>query len=196
MAFIETIGDDAASAPVAQLFAGMRDQLGYVPNFGRLFAHRPDVYQAWMQLKDAIAGSMDFRRYELATLAAACELRSSYCALSHGKILAERFLDAATVRELAADHQAAGLDEVDVAVMDLAAKVAHDTTAITDADIDRLRRLGLSDAEIFDVVLAAAARCFFSKAIDAVGVQADAQLNALEPELRQALTVGRPVASP
>jgi hypothetical protein len=34
---------------------------------------------------------MDLRRYELATLAAAMRLRSSYCALAHGKELAERF---------------------------------------------------------------------------------------------------------
>jgi alkylhydroperoxidase family enzyme len=33
--------------------------------------------------------AMDPRRYELATLAAALELRSSYCALAHGKVLAD-----------------------------------------------------------------------------------------------------------
>ena len=44
-------------------------------------------------MEETIAGGMDTRRYELATLAAARELRSSYCSLAHGKILAERFLD-------------------------------------------------------------------------------------------------------
>src|SRR5439155_6102130 len=58
----------------------------------------PAVYEAWQQLKETIAGSMDARRYELVTLAAARELRSSYCALAHGKVLAERFLDPRTVR--------------------------------------------------------------------------------------------------
>jgi hypothetical protein len=32
---------------------------------------------------------MDLRRYELATLAAARRLRSSYCCLAHGRVLAE-----------------------------------------------------------------------------------------------------------
>lgn len=78
--------------------------------------------------------------------------------------------------------------------MDFAAKVADDATAITAADVDRLRELGLADAEILDVALAAAARCFFSKTLDALGVQPDAALAGLEPELRDALTVGRPIA--
>ena len=50
--------------------------------------------------------------------------------------------------------------------MDFAEKVAQDATTVTQADIERLRSLGLSDPEILDVVLAAAARCFFSKALD------------------------------
>ena len=45
-----------------------------------------------------------------------------------------------------------------------------------------------------DVVLAAAARCFFSKTLDALDVRPDASYRELEPELREALTVGRPIA--
>jgi uncharacterized peroxidase-related enzyme len=187
MAFIELIDD-------SELFERDRAALGYVPNYARPFAHRPAVYEAWLQLRDAISGSMDLRRYELATVAAARTLRSSYCTLQHGKVLASRFFEPAQVRDVVLDHRNAGLDEVDVAVMDLAEKVAEDATSVTDADVQRLRDLGLSDAEIFDVVLAAAARCFFSKTLDALGVQADAVLAELDPELRDALTVGRPIA--
>ena len=95
---------------------------------------------------------------------------------------------------IAHDHRAAGLDEVDVAVMDLAEQVVDDAGAIGDADLQRLRELGLSETEINDVVLAAAARCFFSKTLDALDVRPDASYRELEPELREALTVGRPIA--
>ena len=195
MAFIELIGDDTASAEARQLLDSDRDAAGDVPNFTRLFAHRPEVYEAWRALKTAVAGGMDLRRYELATLAAARELRSTYCTAAHGSILADRFLDADTVRRLIEDHRAAGLDEVDVAVMDLAAKVARDATSVTQADVDRLRDLGLSDADVLDVVLAATARCFFSKTLDALDAPADARYNALQPALREAVTVGRPIAT-
>ena len=78
--------------------------------------------------------------------------------------------------------------------MDLADRVADDATSIAESDLQRLRDLGLTDAEIMDVVLAAAVRCFFSKTLDALGVLPDAFYGELEPELREVLVVGRPIA--
>jgi uncharacterized peroxidase-related enzyme len=170
--------------------------MGYVPNFAAAFSARPTVYAAWMQLNGAIKSNMDLRRYELATVAAARRLRSSYCALAHGTVLSDQFLGPDKVREVVTDHHEAGLDDIDVAVMDLADQVAADASAVTAQDIDRLRRLGLSDADILDVVLAAAARCFFSKTLDGLGVEPDARFAELEPALRDALTVGRAISDP
>jgi uncharacterized peroxidase-related enzyme len=161
-------------------------------NYERAFAERPEVYAAWGQLNGAIKAGMDLRRYELVTLAAARRLRSSYCCLAHGKVLQERFGE--PVVDIARDHRAAGLDEVDVAVMDLAERVVDDATAIGEADLQRLRDLGLSETEIMDVVLAATVRCFFSKTLDALGVRPDASYSEMEPQMREALVVGRPIA--
>jgi alkylhydroperoxidase family enzyme len=161
-------------------------------NSERAFADRPDVLAAWVQLNTAVKANMDLRRYELATLAAARRLRSSYCALAHGKVLLEQFDE--PVREIALDRHSAGLDDVDIAVMELAEKVVGDAASITDTDLQRLRDLGLAEAEIMDVVLAAAVRCFFSKTLDALGVLPDASYAELAPEVREALVVGRPIA--
>ena len=78
--------------------------------------------------------------------------------------------------------------------MDLAERVVDDATSIGDTDLQRLRELGISETEIMDVVLAAAARCFFSKTLDALGVRPDASYRDLDPKLREALVVGRPIA--
>jgi uncharacterized peroxidase-related enzyme len=192
--FIETVPPESAAPPLAELYESDAATFGLVPNLARAFSLQPEVYAAWRGLNASIKAGMDLRRYELATVAAAGRLRSSYCMLAHGTILADRFLDAETVRAVVADRATSGLDAADVAVMDLAEKVADDATAVTQADIDRLRSLGLPDAEILGVVLAAAARCFFSKVLDGVGAQPDAKYAALEPALRDALTVGRPIA--
>jgi len=145
-----------------------------------------------VQLNGAIKAGMDLRRYELATLAAAQRLRSSYCSLAHGKVLYETFAE--PVAEIVRDRSSAGLSEVDVAVMDLAERVVDDAASIEDGDLQPLRDLGLNDVEIMDVVLAAAARCFFSKTLDALGVLPDAAFAELELGLREALVVGRPIA--
>jgi uncharacterized peroxidase-related enzyme len=194
MTFIETIPDADASGAVADLYESERGSSGEVPNSTKAFSLRPDVYAAWRQLVEAIRDGMDLRRYELATVAAARRLRSSYCMLAHGSVLADRFLEPDAVRAVAIDHRTAGLDAVDVAVMDLADQVVADASSVTQADIDRLRSLGLSDEEVADVVLAAAVRCFFSKVLDGLGAQPDPHYADLDPGLRDALTVGRPIA--
>ena len=158
-------------------------------NFERAFTVRPEVFRAWQQLNGAIKASSDLRRYELATLAAARRLRSSYCCLAHGKVLAEQFYDLETVPKLPD-----GLDDADRAIMAFAEQVVVDATAITDEDVEKLRTHGLSDEEIVDVVLAATARCFFSKTLDALGVQPDAAYSELPPSFTEPLTVGRPIA--
>jgi alkylhydroperoxidase family enzyme len=161
-------------------------------NLEGAFESRPEVYAAWRELVTAVKSGMDERRYELATLAAAQRLRSSYCSLAHGKVLLEQFGE--PVREISLDRRGAGLDEVDLAVMDLAERVVDDATSITGADRQRLRDLGLSDEDIMDVVLAATIRCFFSKTLDALGVLPDAEFRELDPDLQAALVVGRPIA--
>lgn len=162
-------------------------------NYELAFASRPAVYEAWVQLSTAVKASMDFRRFELATFAAAQRLRSSYCCLAHGNVLRDKLGE--PVLEIARDRRGAGLSEVDLAVMDFAEMVVDDATAITETDRQRLRDLGLTDADILDVTLAATVRCFFSKTLDAVGTLADASFGELEPELRDVLVVGRPIAA-
>ncbi|HEY2354602.1 MAG TPA: hypothetical protein VGH79_06880 [Gaiellaceae bacterium] len=159
------------------------------PNLQRAFASRPEVFAAWQQLNGSIKESSDLRVYELATLAAARRLRSSYCCLAHGKVLADEFYDYETVARFPE-----GLDDADCAVMAFAVKVVDDATVITQADVDELRAHGLSDDEVFGVVLAATARCFFSKTLDALGVQPDASYAELPESFRASMTVGRPIA--
>jgi uncharacterized peroxidase-related enzyme len=195
MAFIEQVTDEEATGRARELLEIDRAATGFVQNHVRAFASRPDVYDAWVQLRAAIAGPMDKRRYELATVAAAAEIHSSYCCLVHGKILADQFVDANAVRAVVGGAAETRLGEQEVAVVELARKVADDASTVTQADIDRLRAAGLGDGEIFEVILAAAMRCFFSKTLDACGIQPDSALRGLDPGLREALTVGREIAA-
>jgi uncharacterized peroxidase-related enzyme len=195
MAYISTIPEEAASGEVAALYQADREAVGFVRNLTKAFSLAPEVCAVWVQLNTAIKARMDLRRYELATIAAARRIRSSYCMLAHGSVLLDQYLDSETLQAVVADHRAGALEPVDVAVMDLADKVADDATCVSEADIDRLRSVGLADSDIVDVVLAAAARCFFSKTLDGLGVEADVRYRQLEPALLGALTVGRAVAS-
>jgi hypothetical protein len=78
----------------------------------------------------------------------------------------------------------------------LARTVAAGAAAMTEDDLAELRRLGLTDDEVLDVVLAAATRCFSSSVLDAVGAEPDPAYRELDPEVQAALTVGRPIQQP
>lgn len=141
-----------------------------------------------------ISNNLDLRRYELVTLAAARTLRSSYCMLAHGKIIRERFYAPDHLAAIAQDFTVEELTPLDRAIMAFAEQIVRDATAITAADIQRLRDHGLTDAEIFDIAAATTARCFFSKLLDALGAEPDAAYLQLEEHLQRQLTVGRAIS--
>jgi uncharacterized peroxidase-related enzyme len=194
MAFIRTIPPSDADGPVREMYQQAESRFGYVPNWAQAFSLRPGVMDGWLALLRSIQPSLPVRTYELATLAAARALRSSYCSLAHGSVLATRVFDVPTVTAIAEDRPDAPLEPRERAMMAFVDKVVLNADRITAADIEALRAHGYRDEDIFDLAATAAARCFFSKLLDALGVQPDSSFSDLEPTLRRALTVGRPVA--
>jgi uncharacterized peroxidase-related enzyme len=194
MAFIRTTPPADAEGPVREMYEQVHGRFGYVPNWAKAFSLRPGVMDGWTALLRSIQPNLSVRSYELATLAAARALRSSYCSLAHGSVLASKVFDPVTVTAIATGGPESPLEPGERAMMAFVEKIVLNADRITAADVEVLRSHGYRDEDIFDVAATAAARCFFSKLLDALGVQPDSTFNELDPALRQALTVGRPVA--
>ena len=194
MAFLRTIPPADAAGPVREMYEQAQNRFGYVPNWTQAFSLRPEMLDGWASLLRSVQSHLTVRQYELATLAAARALKSSYCALAHGSVLADKVFDATAVTAIVKDADEAPLEPRERHMMAFAEKVALNADRITSADVELLRSHGYQDGDIFDIAATAAARCFFSKLLDALGVQADSTFNDLDPALREALTVGRPVA--
>ena len=195
MSFLAVVPEPDASGATQEMYTSERERVGYLPHYAQAFGERPAAYGAWRQLIGAVTSSMPTRRFEIATLAAATQLRSTYCSVAHGAILAQRFLAPEEVVQLVRGGPEDLLDDEERAVFDLATKAARSAADITPDDIEQLRLHGLTDADILDVILAAAARCFFSTVLEATGTQADAvYAQELDPAMREALTVGRAIA--
>ena len=192
MAYIETVQSADANDELRAMYERQRAHYGYLPNYAKVFCHRPEIMGLWAQLQSGIKRHMDKRRFELVTFAAANALRSTLCSLAHGKVLTE-FFSMEDVQAMARGAAPKSLSAAEAAMMAFGRKVAHDATAVTLGDIDRLKQHGFTDAEIFDITAAAAARAFWTKVLDSLGVEADAPFRALNSEFRQALTVGRPI---
>ena len=191
--FIDAITQEDADGLTAEIYDSETERWGFLPEFVTAFSHHPESYTAWLEVIRAVYGGMDRRRCELATLAAARALRSTCCTVAHGRMLRNDYFTSDEVVQIARDHRSAGLDEVDVAIMDFAHNTATDPAGITASDVEALKSLGLTDREVFDVVLAVAARAFFATVVESLGVAAEEPfVDDLEPALLEALAVGRP----
>jgi uncharacterized peroxidase-related enzyme len=193
--FITPVPESESTDGLADYYRTQRTAWGFLPNYAGAFSTRPDVAQAWNLLNGTIRDGMDRRRFELATIAAARALRSTYCTAAHSKFLREVCGDEESLRSIAADPSGAGLAAQDRAVYEFAAKVAADAASVVQSDVDRLREHGLSDADVADVVYAASARSFFTRVLDGLGAQLDTETaDALPTDLLDSMVVGRPVA--
>ncbi len=188
MTIIRTPEPEDVTGDAAALYAEDLADLGYVPSHTRVMADNPAAVHAFTDLIRASRRTMDLRRYELVTLAAAQAIGSQACRLAHGR-KALKAIDEAQLVRIARDFRDAGLSEAEVAMMEFAQKVSLDSRAMTDADSLRLRELGFSDHEIVDIALAAAARNYYSRVLHALAVPADVPPD-LSEELREALLAG------
>jgi uncharacterized peroxidase-related enzyme len=195
--FIDPVPEQAATGALAEYYEKQRAAWGFLPNYAGAFSTRPDVAHAWNALNAAVRDGMDRRRFELATISAARALRSTYCTAAHSKFMRDVCGDDKVLDSIAADPTGAGLSQEDSAVYQFAAKVATAANSVDQDDIDKLRASGLGDADIADVVFAAAARSFFTRVLDGLGARLDSETAAsFSPELMQSMTVGRPAADP
>ena len=156
--FIQTIQEKDAEGKLRDIYDGDRKSLGYIPNHARVFSLRPEVLESWRAFQVSIRKNLRLRSYELVTLAAAKALKCRYCLLAHGAILKKNGFSVDQLRAVLTNFHDAGLEPVEVAMMEFAEKIVLSANEMVQADIDVLRALGLEDVEILDIALTASMR--------------------------------------
>jgi len=194
MAFINTIPASEAAGAVRDMYRQEEEDWGYVPSYATVFCYRPEVMERWGRLLAEIRRPVDQYRGELVTFVTALTLKHSPCSLAHGNQLAG-MIGAENVVAIADEREAEVLSAADTAIVRFARTIARDASRVTAAQVDELRVVhGLGDDEIFDIAAIAASRSFFTKILDALGAEADKGFMSIDAELRNRLTVGRPIS--
>lgn len=192
MPFIKTVPPADATGAVREMYERQQTKFGYVPNYAKLFSHRPEVMRLWADLLTGIRRHLDRRRFELVTLAAAHSLRNSYCALAHASALGE-FHGPEEICAVLDGSDTEALSPAERAMVAFARRVAAEPEAVDADDVAALQAHGFADDEIFDIVATVAARAFFTRLLDGLGAEPDAAYLDVEAPLRRALVVGRPI---
>ena len=169
---------------------------GYVSNLTRLWAWRPDVFDAFVSLRKLLTEQAAFslRERSILVCATAANLGDSYCALAWGTTMASACSPASAAAVLQC-KEAAELTAREKALATWAGQVVHNPNSITIENVDQLRVVGLTDEEIFDATVFIAFRLAFSTVNDALGARPDCQLAAAAPSaVRDAVVFGRRVS--
>ncbi len=183
------------SADSERIAAASARDMGYAMNLTQAWGWRPDVYDAFAALRQRLTSTSALTPRDLAVLvcATAAELGDAYCALAWGHTLTQRAGAGVAAAVLSgADDAAAETTERDRALAAWARQVVADPNATTPDGVERLRRAGLGDAEVFEATVFVAFRLAFSTVNDALGVAPDpALVERLAPEVAAAVTYGR-----
>lgn len=165
---------------------------GFVMNLTRVWARDAGSHDRFVDLLGHVARDLTFRQKGVLVSATAGALGDSYCSLAWGARLAREVGAPAAAGVLSGDDS--GLADQDAALARWARKVTTAPNAITAADVDALRDIGLSDDQVLAATTYVALRVAFSTVNDALGALPDRQLAERAPdEVRETITWGRPV---
>ncbi len=173
MTWIRTIGEEEAAGPLKERYQADLELLGFVMESTKALSVRPELALAYEAFRKAVWSTpgLTLRERRLINLLVADRIQSTYCVLVYATAL-ERDLDGPQgIRNVLRDYHHAGLSDREVAILDYAVAVTVDHPG--EESIARLREVGLDDAVILDVALAAAQRLFGSRVYNALGVEAD-----------------------
>lgn len=170
-------------------------QHGYVWSNSRVWSHHPEMEEAFgaaLDLASQAAGLTDRERAML-VLGQAKAIGDSYCSVAWSRRLAEWEDEATALAAIRGDE--APFDERERALARWAQTVARDPNGATPDDIQALRDVGFDDAQIFSLTAFTALRVALSTINDALGARPDLALTeTIDPEIRAAITWGRPPA--
>lgn len=190
--YIKTVGPAEATGELAELYQDDIAAMGLVMEATLCWSARPDiavpVEKLLVQLRDNFSlGLLNFR---LITLIAARHVPSSYCSHVYFRSLSG-MLGREQALAVHKDYRNAGLSDQQVEMLAYVEQITRDASRIGEADIERLRKVGLTDLNIADIALAASFRNFMSRYFDAVGATAEPAFLDADPAVRRQMAVGK-----
>lgn len=135
------------------------EKLGMVPNVLQAYAFNIDKLNAFTgfynDLMLANSGLTKLEREMIAVVVSSIN-RCFYCLTAHGAAVRELSGDAKLSEMMVMNYRVAELDERQRAMLDFAAHVSVESYTIEETDRQKLRDVGFSDADIWDIASVAA----------------------------------------
>lgn len=137
----------------------VQEKSGFVPNVFLVLAHRPEEFRAFFAYHDALMekpGGLTKAEREMIVVATSAANHCLYCVVAHGAILRIRAKHPLVADQVAVNYRKADIPPREKAMLDFAMKVALESHALEDADLEALGRHGFTEEDAWDIAAIAA----------------------------------------
>ncbi len=130
-----------------------RERAGFTPNVLSAFAYKPSHFRAFMAYHDALIDDTTLAREEIEMLVVTVSGVNDclYCVVAHGALLRIYAGAPKLADQLATNHRSADLSEQHRTMLDVAVELTESPGEIDEGAIERLRDVGFSTEEIWDI---------------------------------------------
>jgi uncharacterized peroxidase-related enzyme len=148
----------ALSPEMAAYFAKCEEKLGFVPNVLKAYAFDMAKLSAFAAMYNdlmlAPSGLSKLER-EMIAVAVSAQNHCYYCLVAHGAAVRQLSEDPPLGELLVMNYRAARLSKRERAMLDFAVKLTGEPWLVEEEDRTRLRRVGFSERDIWDIAAVA-----------------------------------------
>jgi uncharacterized peroxidase-related enzyme len=138
------------------VFAAIREQFGFLPNFFPAQTSRPDMIDAEVSMTGNILlkdGALERRQKEYIFLVCSAANLSTYCVTAHCEIVRMLHLEGPEPEQIAIDHVHARIPIADKALLNFCTKLNDQPSKINASDVEALRTYGFTEQQILEAIL-------------------------------------------
>jgi uncharacterized peroxidase-related enzyme len=158
MAYVNEVEETQADARLREIYRGIEQGFGFVPNYFKALGPLPEVIEAQLRLTAAVMedGALTKIQKEQIGLVVSGITSSSYCIFIHMQLLRRFGVEKSLARKLTTDYENAAADAKLKVLFRFADKLTRKPYDIEGADIEAVRKGGWDDAALRETVLTVA----------------------------------------
>ena len=132
----------------------VNEKIGFIPNVLAAFAKFPKQFEGFTKLYNSLmlgeSGLTKLER-EMIAVTVSSENHCFYCLVAHGSAIRELSNDPQLGERIAANFRSAELPEKQLELLNFTKKLTRDPSEISESDRTKLREVGYTDRDIWDI---------------------------------------------
>jgi len=170
------------SPAMTDLFKLCEEKLGFVPNVFKAFSFDMAKLEGFVAYRNSVMqkeSGLSKVEQEMIATAVSTQNRCYYCVTSHSSAVRGLSGDPILGEQIVMNYRAAGLDKRQRAMLDFAVKLTVEPWTIEEEDRERLRRVGFSDRDIWDIAAIAAFFNMTNRIASAIDMRPNSQYHTM-----------------